>query len=90
MRKWHYGFGDIVVNNIIKQKIVKIVEENGVEIDNAGNFENIDSLKFVSTLVSIEQEFNIIIPDDYLVWENTINVASLTAIVENELSKTNA
>lgn len=74
--------------NEIKAKVIEIVEENGIEIDSSGSFENIDSLKFISTLVSIEQAFNIEIPDDYLLLENTINIESLTAIIDNELSKT--
>lgn len=76
------------MTNEIKEKVIEIVEENGIEIDNSGSFDNIDSLKFISTLVSIEQVFNIEIPDEYLLGENSINIESLTAIVDNELSKT--
>ena len=72
----------------IKAKVIEIVEENGIEIDDSGSFDNIDSLKFISTLVSIQQAFNIEIPDEYLLGENSINIESLTAIVDNELSKT--
>lgn len=72
----------------IKTKVIEIVEENGIEIDSSGSFENIDSLKFISTLVSIEQAFNIEIPDEFLLLENTINIESLTAIIDSELSKT--
>ena len=74
----------------IEIKIVEIVEENGIEIDCEGEFGNIDSIKFISMLVSIEQEFNIEIPDDFLLLENIPNIDSITAVVKNELSKINA
>lgn len=78
------------MKDIIEAKIIEIVEENGIEIDDEGNFDNIDSIKFISMLVSIEQEFDIEIPDDFLLLEKAPNIDSITAVVENELSKINA
>lgn len=74
----------------IEARVIEIVEENGIEIDDEGKFDNVDSIKFISMLVSIEQEFNIEIPDDFLLLDNILNISSITAIVENELSKINA
>ena len=51
----------------IKDMIVKILEENGVEISDGEVLSNIDSLSLISTIVSIEQEFDIEFPDEFLV-----------------------
>ena len=50
----------------IKDKIEKILAENGIEIDDEGALLNVDSLGFISTIVGIEQEFDIEFPDEFL------------------------
>lgn len=73
----------------IKERIIEMVEENGIEIGEEGVLENIDSLQFVSLLVSVEQEFDIEIPDEYLISDQVLDIESLVAIAEKELSKIN-
>lgn len=54
--------------SIIEEKINKIFETNGIQIDSLGNkYEalDIDSLSFISVMVDIENEFQIEIPEDY-------------------------
>ena len=50
----------------IKDTIVKILEENGIEIEDDGVLLYVDSLSFISTIVDIEQKFNIEFPDEFL------------------------
>lgn len=50
----------------IKDTVVKILGENGIEIDDAGVLLNLESLSFISTLVDIEQTFDIELPDEFL------------------------
>ena len=78
------------MENNIRNRIVRIIEENGIEIGNDGILENIDSIKFVSMLVSIEQEFAFEIPDEFLLIDNIPNVESISTIVENEVTKIHA
>lgn len=50
----------------IQDIIVRILEENGIEVDDKGGLLNIDSIGFISTIVGIEQEFEIEFPDEFL------------------------
>lgn len=50
----------------IKDTVEKILAENGIEIDDEGTLLNVDSLGFISTIVGIEQEFDIEFPDEFL------------------------
>ena len=50
----------------IQDVIVKILEENGIEVDDKANLLNIDSMGFISAIVGIEQEFEIEFPDEFL------------------------
>lgn len=71
----------------IKEKIIEIIEENGIEIQKDGTLEHFNSIEFVSMLVSVEQTFNIEIPDAFLISDHILDVESITAIVESEMSK---
>ena len=51
------------------QKIQNCLEENGIEVLNDGTLDNVDSISFISSIVSLEEEFNIEFPDEYLLIE---------------------
>lgn len=54
--------------SIIEEKINKIFEVNGIQIDSLNSkYEilDIDSLSFISIMVDIENEFQIEIPENY-------------------------
>lgn len=78
------------MENNIRDKVMEIISESGIEIGDDGVLENIDSLKFVSMLVSIEQEFAFEVPDEFLLMENIPNVDSISAMIENEVTKIHA
>ena len=43
----------------LEKKVNRILEENGIEVDEKGVLLNVDSMSFISSIVCIEQEFNI-------------------------------
>lgn len=53
---------------IIKQKLINLMNSCGFNISNENMDENLeyDSLQFISTMVDIENEFNIEIPDEFM------------------------
>ncbi|SHJ36973.1 acyl carrier protein [Lutispora thermophila] len=73
------------MNNEIKVKLYKIIEENGIYFDykNLDEIIEFDSLQFVSLLLSIEEEFNIEINDELLDYEKMNTVSKLTQLVED-------
>ena len=50
----------------ISSTIVGILSENGIEIGENGILLNVDSLGFISTIVGLEQEFELEFPDELL------------------------
>lgn len=72
----------------IKNDIVIIFEEYGFNVvDDEIIFEDIESLKFVSIVVSIEEHFNIRIPDNYIEIESIFSLNSIIDIVFKEISR---
>ncbi|MBO5197703.1 MAG: hypothetical protein J6B85_04175 [Lachnospiraceae bacterium] len=50
----------------IRNKLAAIFEENGLDIENITMLKEMDSLQYVSILVSAEEEFGIEFPDTVL------------------------
>lgn len=59
------------------QKIQNCLEENGIEVLNDGTLDNVDSISFISSIVSLEEEFNIEFPDEYLLIEKMNNINNI-------------
>lgn len=53
----------------IREEIIKIFEENGVDVTDEQQLEDIDSVQYVSIVVDIEQLFGITLPD-YVLEDN--------------------
>lgn len=72
----------------IKDRIKNVLEQNGVYIDNWEEELDFDSITFISTIVGLEQEFGIEVPDDMLLYENFRNfklyVENIQALVLKE------
>ena len=51
---------------MIRERVMRCLEENGVIIDDDGNLPDIESVVFISTVLTIEEEFGIEFPDEYL------------------------
>lgn len=65
----------------MKDKVQNCLEENGILISNTGELENVDSISFISAIVSLEEEFDIEFPDEYLVQNNMANIDDVCRIV---------
>ena len=59
------------MNTQLQNRIIRILEENGIYVSDDWDEElEFDSITFISTIVCLEEEFNIEIPDDFLLFEN--------------------
>lgn len=67
------------------QKIQNCLEENAIEVLNDGTLDNVDSISFISSIVSLEEEFNIEFPDEYLLIEKMNNINNICLIIESLL-----
>ena len=72
--------------NDITEKILSIlkrmdinVEDNEVDLITENN---IDSITFIEIILSIEEEFSILVPDEYLIMEETNTVSKIAAFVD--------
>ena len=65
----------------IKEKICELASENSIEIDETGMLLDLDSFAFVSFLVSMEDEFEIVFPDTSLSFSNMNNVETIVRVV---------
>ena len=70
-----------------KERILRCLEENGVTVNSQGNLMEVNSLSFISTIVDIEQEFDIEIPDEYLLVNVLSNIEQINAIIELQVNK---
>lgn len=66
--------------------IKNIVEINGILVDENGDLSEMDSIMFVQTIVDIEIEFGISIPDAFLRNDNYPNIDSLACMVQEVLN----
>lgn len=80
---------------IMKDKIIKIVKQAlDIETDKLDynvpliNY-GLDSIKYVLIIIEIEQEFDIIIPDDYLIYNKMSSINEILSIVHKLKSRTN-
>ena len=55
----------------VKKRLEKVFNENGltIDLDNQRSILELDSLQIISLFVSIEDEFNMEIPDEFLTRE---------------------
>ena len=55
----------------VKKRLEKVFNENGltIDFDNQSSILELDSLQIISLFVSIEDEFNMEIPDEFLTRE---------------------
>ena len=72
--------------NDITEKILSILKRMDINVeDNEADFiteNNIDSITFIEIILSIEEEFSILVPDEYLIMEETYTVSKIAAFVD--------
>ena len=68
------------------ERIANNLKELGINIsDTDSNFlmeNNIDSITFVEAILSLEEEFSILVPEDYLLMENLDTVGKIAGIIK--------
>ena len=74
------------MNQMITNKVVEILEENGIEIDEKSEISALTSIQYISSLVAIEEYFDIQFSDEFLSMNYTPNIESFVTIIE-ELTK---
>lgn len=74
----------------IRNNLLKIIDENGITVLENGDLTNMDSLQFVSSLVSIEEYFKIEFPDEFLSLENQYNLDTISGVVYELLQENNS
>lgn len=71
-------------------KLIVIFENNGIIIDQSLetnlNYYDMDSITFVSIIVDIEREFNIVIPDEFYSIESLNTINNLVTIIDSLMS----
>ena len=76
------------MNNII-ERITKILKNVNIDFENTEEDfiekSNIDSITFIEMIIYIEEEFDILIPDEYLLSEK-LNTISKIADLVSELT----
>lgn len=66
----------------IRDIIIENIELNGAEINEEGTIEEIDSITFISLVLDLEAEFNIEIPDEYLLMSVFSSGDNIVSIIE--------
>ena len=69
----------------MRESVIRCVEECGVSIDSDGTIVDLDSFKFISLIITLEDEFDIEFPDEYLNAENMETVDSICDILSHIL-----
>jgi len=76
---------DKLIDNII-EKTTNSLKNLDIYIDNTEvDFileNNIDSITFIHIILNIEEEFSIIIPDEYLLMENLNTISKIADLVQ--------
>lgn len=71
--------------NNIREQLVCVVEELGLNTDEMGNFINLDSFGFLAMIIRIEETFNIVFPDEFLMISLINSIDKIEKIIINIL-----
>jgi len=70
----------------LKDKVMQILNENGLMYEDDKLLSNIDSLQYMSVLVSLEEELDFELPDEYLGQDILSSFIRLCEIVDESYS----
>ncbi len=73
----------------VNERVLKCLEENGIIVLEDGNFENMNSINFISAIISLESEFDIEIPDEYLLMSTFCDFHNVVLIINDLLKSKN-
>lgn len=68
--------------------IIEVLESMGIQIDAASDEIPlqeyiVDSIQFITFVVNIEEKFNIVFPDEYLLYDSISTMEILCEIIKN-------
>lgn len=68
----------------ILKKLIEIFRDNGIILleDELEQPLDIDSLRFISITVQIEEEFSVMVPDEFLVLQEYKNISDFVHLIE--------
>jgi acyl carrier protein len=78
-----------------KEKLIKVLELSGIIINSKSETDIdlrgyiTDSLQYISTIVSIENEFDIEFPDEVLKYDSLMSLNAFSEIVDGLLNENN-
>lgn len=73
------------MNQEIMEKVIEILESNGIEINDQQELVELTSLQYISSLVCMEDIFNMEFPDEFLVMDSTPNIESFVSVIEKQI-----
>ena len=70
-----------------KEKILSVFEEMGLNMENSDDSlllqeYIVDSIQFISLIISLEEKFGFIFPDEFLTYDSISTLGTLCQIVE--------
>ena len=70
-----------------RDKVIEVLEEMGILIDEEDDTVAlqdyiVDSVKFISLIVNLEEKLDFVFPDEYLVYESISTLETLCNIIE--------
>ena len=68
------------------EKLSAIFDENGINVIDPNAPLELDSMQFISIIVSIEDTFQIEVPDNYLSEDQLVNFNDFLAMVESVIN----
>ena len=73
------------MNQEIMEKVIEILESNGIEINDQQELVELTSLQYISSLVCMEDIFNMEFPVEFLVMDSTPNIESFVSVIEKQI-----
>lgn len=71
----------------VTERIIECFEKAGATVIESGEFESLDSITFISAIINLENEFDIIFPDEYITIVETRNVSGFESMISMLLSQ---
>ena len=69
----------------VRDRVLSCIEESGIIVLKNGDFENLESINFISSIINIEAEFDLEFPDEYLLMDTFCDFENVVLIVETLL-----
>lgn len=67
--------------NKIRESIIEIFDENGINIYEDEESIELDSLMYISIIVAIEEKFQVEVPDEYLKMEKLQYLSDFVSLI---------